>query len=213
MSVMLIVRLALLTCLQRHYGVDPTPWLVEARDRPFAERLDAPVLADMFWQKYVPGPIQPVTQADEDPGRIRFEPLFRAAYPKAGLKTVHFMGRSLTVHEKIAAPLARVEKRLAGHKEWSHFFSPLGGGFNDRVIAGTERTSAHAWGIAIDLNPDLGDYWRWQKGGWKNRVPQGIVDAFEAEGFIWGGRWFHFDTMHFEFRPEQLDGSCRDPAP
>ena len=214
---MLIVRLALLTCLQRHYGVDPTPWLVEAPEeesvRPFAERLAKPVLADMFWQKYVPGPIQPVTVTDEDPGRIRFEPLFRAAYPTSGLKSVHFMGRPLRVHEKIAAPLQRVEKRLAGQKELQRFFSPLGGGYNDRVIAGTDRTSAHAWGIAIDLNPKLGDYWRWEKSGWKNRVPQAIVDAFEAEGFIWGGRWFHFDTMHFEYRPELLDGSCADAPP
>ncbi|WP_265937085.1 M15 family metallopeptidase [Aliarcobacter butzleri] len=27
---------------------------------------------------------------------------------------------------------------------------------------------------------------------------------FEKYGFIWGGRWYHFDTMHFEYRPELL---------
>ena len=77
----------------------------------------------------------------------------------------------------------------------------------------TDRPSAHSYGIAIDLNDALSDYWRWEKNGWKNRIPQPIVDAFEAEGFIWGGRWFHFDTMHFEYRPELLDGSCYPPAP
>ena len=30
----------------------------------------------------------------------------------------------------------------------------------------------------------------------------GIVHIFEKHGFIWGGRWLHYDTMHFEFRPE-----------
>ena len=44
---------------------------------------------------------------------------------------------------------------------------------------------------------------------WRNRIPQAIVDAFEAEGFIWGGRWFHYDTMHFEYRPELLDPANR----
>ncbi len=44
---------------------------------------------------------------------------------------------------------------------------------------------------------------------WKNRVPQAVVDAFEAEGFIWGGRWKHYDTMHFEYRPELLSPACR----
>jgi hypothetical protein len=23
-------------------------------------------------------------------------------------------------------------------------------------------------------------------------------------GFIWGGYWYHYDTMHFEYRPELL---------
>ena len=39
-------------------------------------------------------------------------------------------------------------------------------------------------------------------------MPQKIVDAFEAEGFVWGGRWYHYDTMHFEYRPELLDPAC-----
>ena len=44
---------------------------------------------------------------------------------------------------------------------------------------------------------------------WKNQIPQAIVDAFEAEGFAWGGRWYHYDTMHFEWRPELRDPRCR----
>jgi len=60
------------------------------------------------------------------------------------------------------------------------------------------------------------NYWRWQRPKkplkWVNRYPQTIVDAFEAEGFIWGGRWYHYDTMHFEYRPELLDPDCKlDP--
>jgi len=30
------------------------------------------------------------------------------------------------------------------------------------------------------------------------------VAVFERHGFIWGGKWFHYDTMHFEYRPELL---------
>lgn len=29
-----------------------------------------------------------------------------------------------------------------------------------------------------------------------------VVEAFEREGFVWGGRWNQFDTFHFEYRPE-----------
>ena len=29
-----------------------------------------------------------------------------------------------------------------------------------------------------------------------------IGEIFERHGFIWGGKWYHYDTMHFEYRPE-----------
>jgi hypothetical protein len=38
-----------------------------------------------------------------------------------------------------------------------------------------------------------------------NRIPLEIVAIFERHGFIWGGKWSHYDTMHFEYRPELLD--------
>ena len=39
---------------------------------------------------------------------------------------------------------------------------------------------------------------------WSNKIPAEIIAAFEKHGFIWGGRWYHYDTMHFEYRPELL---------
>jgi hypothetical protein len=50
-------------------------------------------------------------------------------------------------------------------------------------------------------------YWRWQsptqigtfsRKNWSSK----IIEAFEHRGFIWGDKWWHFDTMHFEYRPE-----------
>jgi hypothetical protein len=32
--------------------------------------------------------------------------------------------------------------------------------------------------------------------------PVSVIAAFEHEGFVWGGKWLFFDTMHFEYRPE-----------
>ena len=40
-----------------------------------------------------------------------------------------------------------------------------GGTFNWRPIAGSEQLSAHAFGIAIDIDPDYSDYWRWNADG------------------------------------------------
>jgi hypothetical protein len=71
----------------------------------------------------------------------------------------------------------------------------------------------HAWGAAIDINTAQGDYWRGHRSGtgdtgYRNRIPIEIVEIFERHGFIWGGKWSHYDTMHFEYRPELLNGQA-----
>ncbi|MFW5728018.1 MAG: M15 family metallopeptidase [Spirochaetota bacterium] len=38
----------------------------------------------------------------------------------------------------------------------------------------------------------------------RRMVPQPVIDAFEAEGFIWGGNRLFFVNMHFEYRPESI---------
>ena len=79
--------------------------------------------------------------------------------------------------------------------------------------------SVHSFGIALDirpkesaLHPGVYDYWvshteEFQEIGrftYYRRLPREIVEIFENHGFIWGGKWFHFDPMHFEYRPELL---------
>jgi hypothetical protein len=84
---------------------------------------------------------------------------------------------------------------------------PLGDSVSRRSIAGTNRPSPHNWGIGIDLNPQGGAYWRWQKSPTaasiltlRRSYPREIVKIFEDQGFIWGGKWSHYDFMHFEYR-------------
>ncbi len=211
-----------LQCVERYLGAHAEQrggaWVAVLADgtalpydrgvRSAAERLDDPAIKDIFATRYHTGPIKPVTDENEDPGRARVEALYRAAYPESKLVKATFMGHPVQVNDQVAPALARIAARVGKDPALAPFFAKLGGSHNDRVIAGTTRQSAHAWGIALDLNPALSHYWRWSKAGWQNKIPQKIVDAFEAEGFIWGGRWYHFDTMHFEYRPELLDGSC-----
>jgi hypothetical protein len=35
-------------------------------------------------------------------------------------------------------------------------------------------------------------------------IPLAIVEVFERHGFIWGGKWYHYDSFHFEYRPELI---------
>jgi hypothetical protein len=193
------------------------------------ESEEVPDLHDIFEPPYVSGPIVPIDTSDagpiEDPGRARVEELFFATYGakrsdvQEHLARVRFFGLRYPFHERAAEPLRRVVERLEpqvkANPKLLPFLKDIGGTWIWRTIKRSKRLSGHAFGIAIDLNVERSDYWRWTYRGkpmiWKNRVPQEIVDAFEAEGFIWGGRWKHYDTMHFEYRPELISPACRGP--
>lgn len=226
-----------LACVARLYeGVarrDGSAWSLVLRDgqvipyddgktKTLYERFESPDVEDLFELEYRKGRITPVTQIDFDPGRIRIDAIFFATYGKtakeaeASLVSVRVGGKWFAVHKKIEAPLRRVATRIdeamKHDPSLARFFESPGGTFNWRRIAGSDQLSMHAWAIAIDLDTPHSNYWRNeprdQSLTWKNAYPQAIVDAFEAEGFAWGGRWYHYDTMHFEYRPELLDPAC-----
>jgi hypothetical protein len=224
-----------LTCLAKWYGGEAVrgadTWVLklengftipydDGEQKSADERFQRPDLEDTFHDPYERLPdLAPVTTADLDPGRYRVEALFFSAYGctsalvKQRLTSVLFLGREVMIHERVAAALTRVaaklEKIAVDGPTSPAILSRLSGTFNWRSIAGTDRLSAHAFGIAIDLNADAADYWRWSDDrAWRHALPPEVVRAFEEEGFIWGGRWYHFDTMHFEYRPELLDPAC-----
>lgn len=87
---------------------------------------------------------------------------------------------------------------------------PLGGTYVWRSVAGLKNISMHGFGTAIDINLKYSDYWRWDTESdgnvprYRNRIPPAIAEVFENNGFVWGGKWYRYDTMHFEYRPELL---------
>ena len=106
--------------------------------------------------------------------------------------------------------MQELSNRLDTLAEFRKYLIKPAGTFKWRTISGTSRLSAHSFGIAIDINVDHAHYWKWdQKNeddyvGYVNRIPLELVTIFEEYGFIWGGKWAHYDTMHFEYRPELL---------
>ena len=190
-------------------------------DKPFNVLLDAPDIEDQFAIPYpLDFPQQPPGK-DHDPGRIRNEAFFVKMYgdcskgevapklapvawmPKRGGGTFQVTTVN-EVHEKLKAVSDELE---ALPEEFTKFLVPAAGGYACRAVAGTSNRSAHAYGAAVDINPVSGNYWRWEAKGkyqYHNRIPPQIVHIFEKHGFIWGGKWYHFDTLHFEYRPELL---------
>ncbi len=204
--------------------------LDDARPKRFAEKLDTPDLEDQLSIPYPKNWLDTPPKPDEDPGRIRFDPFFAKLYgatreevsarltpvswlPAAQPATIDFNREA-----GAAGALAEVARDLQTlpKETQAYVIKPIGS-FNFRPIAGTQRLSPHSYGIAVDFQLPKKLYCYWQWGGKSESAPppyppalltdpqfKAVVQVFEKHGFIWGGKWAHFDSMHFEYRPELI---------
>jgi hypothetical protein len=194
------------------------------RQRDFGLLLNNPSLRDQFYAPYPVGQIVSPPGLNIDPGRVRNQPFFAKMYGdcRKGEVERHLVniawlpkkwGRALRVtrvngvSDQLNAVSAELDRLPANFDQYLY---PTAGTFVCRTIAGTERLSPHGFGIAIDLSTAKAHYWRWAKPDavgrytYNNAIPMEVVAIFEKHGFIWGGRWYHYDTMHFEYRPELI---------
>lgn len=185
-------------------------------DKNHDDLLNNPDIEDMMFQKYEKGTEwKSPPDFNFEPGRIRYEPFFLKMYGnnedevRNNLTEVEWVDGSVVLFTKINSAdknLKSVVNELKDlPEEYQKYLKNIGGTFYWRVIAGTNRLSTHSFGIAIDINTKYSDYWKWNGNTeYVNRIPIEIATVFEKYGFIWGGKWYHYDTMHFEFRPELL---------
>ncbi|WP_045835391.1 M15 family metallopeptidase [Hyphomicrobium sp. 99] len=198
--------------------------ITDGKDKPFDAWLANPDIRDMFRFPYPQGAPAVAPARNFDPGRARNEAFFTKIYgdcAKPGfassLTTITWLpsksGQKIRISRLngVAEHLQAVSHELdALPAKFDVFLVPAAGGYLCRTIAGTEQRSGHGYGIAIDIATRRSHYWRWAKEGsghsyaFRNEIPPEIVSIFEKHGFIWGGRWYHYDTMHFEYRPELL---------
>ena len=204
----------------------------DGRKKSFEEKLASPDLEDTLSIPYPIGMLEHAPSEGQDPGRIRHETFLASVYG-TDEETVAASLEEVTWPWG-AAPSVLFNKRNGASKALKAAISQLrqlgpnvtpflkepGGTFNWRPIAGTTRHSAHSWAIALDITVARSDYWFWDRRKkkttddvpkYRNRIPYEIVEVFERHGFIWGGKWYHYDTMHFEYRPELLASGCRFP--
>ena len=140
------------------------------------------------------------------------------------VKSIRFLGFPVMVHYSILSQLSLVEETIqreaktsAAVRQWIANISSVEG-WSWRNIEATQSRSFHSYGAAIDILPKstggLATYWLWTSQynpewwavPYSKRLhpPPEVIRAFELFGFIWGGKWTVYDTMHFEYRPEIL---------
>jgi hypothetical protein len=188
---------------------------------PFDTVLTHASIRDMFRIVYPMGSLLSAPAENFDPGRFRNKAFFDAMYGDCrkgevatNLVSVVWLPKhwghkiEVTRVNGVADRLREVSDEIDSLPDpirraaW-----PTAGTYACRGVADAQQPSMHAYGAAVDLNLAVSNYWLWDGGKagpvvWRNRMPEQIVDIFERHGFIWGGRWYHYDTMHFEYRPE-----------
>jgi hypothetical protein len=184
--------------------------------KSYLEEIENADLQDMLDQPYPTGKVFTDPLQDFNPGGGRPIDFFKAVYRlkvSENLVPVNVLGNELLFNKRnrAAEALKHVNRELnillKHNPQLKKYLFPVGGTFNWRNIAGSKRLSPHAFGIAIDLNSRRGAYWRWDANGktvfsMRQNYPLEIINTFEKNNFIWGGKWFFYDLMHFEYRPE-----------
>ena len=206
------------------------PFTEHKNPLPYADLLNRADLKTQMEQPYPAGFPVARPSRNQDPGRMRSESVFKAMYGQSQAQVQqHLMavpwepsGSRLLFNRRqgAAQALERVGHALAQQPELAAYVRHPAGSFYWRNIAGTPRKSVHAFGAAVDfaLPKGLGQYWQWRGCKEEEECPfpqavlkdpglQRVVEIFEKEGFIWGGKCV--DSVHFEYRPELTGSACK----
>lgn len=209
----------------QHYPYQP-----EKKYKDFQDELDHADLFSQLRQPYRKGSLDTPPQHNEDPGRLRHMPLFMDMYGKSSAEVAQNLIAVDWAPCQCKIQFSRVNGAAQALEAVGLEIEQVGlskyvnqslGTYQWRNIAGTRRLSMHALGVAIDfkLPNTLGRYWRWDTAsqGQSRRFPSEvlldeglnqIVKIFESKGFVWGGKWWHYDSIHFEYRPELTLPGC-----
>ena len=207
------------------------PYRTSSPKNSWDEKINNADMQTQLSQSYDAGGIDTPPAYLFDPGRLRYQPFFQTLYGKdkkaieANLVTIQWptltgstklrVNRMQGVDKKLFLIGQEIAKLPRSQRIWAQGACT----YEYRVIKDTDRLSMHSFGIAVDLAPTKTQYWKDEspsetaKIGYKNTMPLSIVRIFEKYGFIWGGRWYHYDTMHFEYRPELLAPKCVSKIP
>ncbi|WP_346917088.1 M15 family metallopeptidase [Clostridium sp.] len=192
----------------------------DKQSKDFNGKMDNADLQDILEDTYPLSMPDKLLDINRDPGRFRNYNLLNEVYGgserevssnligvPSPYKNYQF-NKNNGAAESLKNAMEELKQLSLGNAAVSSLLNPVNGTFNYRVISGTGKLSPHAYGIAIDINSNPSDYWKWatREAGEKRMLsyPKELIDVFEKNNFVWGGKWGHFDILHFEYRPEIL---------
>lgn len=112
--------------------------------------------------------------------------------------------KKMSCHRDIANALTNVFKDILAHYGLAEIqrlgIDLFGGCFNFRAMRGGTSFSVHAWGLAVDLDPERNQLKETSRTARFARPEyKAMIDIFYKHGFISLGREKNYDWMHFQF--------------
>lgn len=109
--------------------------------------------------------------------------------------TVKYEGKQVATvrcHRKVSESLGRILKELS--KVCPGVLMKYAGCYNNRSVRGGSTPSLHAYGAAIDFDPDTnGNHQHWPVGA---TMPIEVMEVFAKEGWLSAGAFWSRDAMH-----------------
>jgi hypothetical protein len=101
------------------------------------------------------------------------------------------------VHDSAERVFAKIAETYSAKERTNIGIDLFGGCLNVRPMRGGTEYSMHAWGIAIDFDPERNQL-KWGKDQARLAKPDAVPfwKAWEAEGWVSLGRARNFDFMH-----------------
>ncbi len=132
-------------------------------------------------------------------------PVDLTACDESQMVSMTAFGKSVTVYKGVVKSLERISERWEVSPENLRY--PVGSiyGYDCRDVTNKPGVySAHAFGLAVDINPATNPYGETLI----EDLPTGFPRLFTTEGWGWGGSWTNIkDPMHFSKYPLSEGGN------
>lgn len=125
--------------------------------------------------------------------------------------SIDAFGKTFKIHQGLADSIADISQQwqLNGGNDWYKIDTVYG--YNCRKVRGTSSWSAHAFGMAVDINPERNPFGSTLITDMVDlpNPPPSFVQLFLSEGWGWGGNWSSKkDAMHFSKYPPSEGGNA-----
>lgn len=116
---------------------------------------------------------------------------------------VAFGGKTITIHQGLVNSITAINAAWEAMPAANRYAVNSIAGFNCRKVSGTNSWSSHAFGTAVDINPDKNPFGP----NLVTDMPTSFVNLWTSQGWGWGGGWDSVkDAMHFSKYPTSEDG-------